>query len=457
MRDRFLPWLFEPVNGSTLGLFRLFFGAFMAYQIFYYWQLDYTFQFMAGPELLFSYAGLSFLQPLSLPVLNAMQAALLIAALLIMVGFLSNWAAAVFTLGFTYFSFIDKTLYNNHLYLFALLAFLLIFLAVDRRYSITARRRKGPAKTIPQWHIRILQFIVVVVYFYGGIAKLNGDWLSGALPGIMLQTRLGDHSALPFLTAIVAYGGVIYDLAIGFILLYRPTRKWGILLVLFFNLFNGFFLFNDIGIFPLFMIASTVLFLDPDAVDRWLGQFFPEKRKTKTRKKKRKPTTANTVAAEPSWQWKHYLIAGSLGLFVLFHLIFPLRHYWMTYNPEWTGIAADFSWRMKMQSRQVDSFEMFIQDGPEATAQPVDYASFVSHNQRVHMVEDPYCIRQLAQHLYQQGLDRGMADPIVTARIMVSMNGRPSQLMLNPQVNLAKAPTDPAQSHLWIERLVSKK
>jgi len=233
MKERINQLLFSPAHASTLSLFRIFFGAAMVYQMLYYIRIDYAFQFMAGPEVLFSYPYLEFIQPLSVEVLRGMQWSLLMAALLMMTGLYSRIASAVFFLGFSYFTLIDKTLFNNHLYLFMLLALLLACVDAERCYSLRNRLRKPKAKPyVESWQIYIFRFMIFIVYFYGGIVKLHPEWLSGNIVEAALKAK-GIEDA-PALVAFITYGGLLYDLLVGFMLLYKPTRIPGLVLVLIF-------------------------------------------------------------------------------------------------------------------------------------------------------------------------------------------------------------------------------
>ena len=65
---------------------------------------------------------------------------------------------------------------------------------------------------------------------------------------------------------VFSYGGLLFDLLIGFMLINRRTRLLALPLLLFFHLLNAF-LFN-IGVFPWLMIASTVVFFAPDFPER---------------------------------------------------------------------------------------------------------------------------------------------------------------------------------------------
>ena len=60
----------------------------------------------------------------------------------------------------------------------------------------------------------------------------------------------------------MAYGGLLIDLLFVFFMLNRRTRVFGFMAVVTFHLINSR-LFG-IGIFPWFMIASTLIFFKPD-------------------------------------------------------------------------------------------------------------------------------------------------------------------------------------------------
>ena len=97
-----------------------------------------------------------------------------------------------------YCFFICKGHYNNHYYLYILLPLLLSMTNADNWLSIKnwLQRRKDPqfkAAEIPNWQLFILQFQLFIVYFYGGLAKLNTDWLNAYPPRIWLHELEGTY------------------------------------------------------------------------------------------------------------------------------------------------------------------------------------------------------------------------------------------------------------------------
>jgi hypothetical protein len=419
----------------------------MIYQMIYYYQIDYTFQFIYGPEVLFPYPGLEFLQPFSLGILKAIHAGLLVSAILITIGFFYRYAMVFFFVGFSYFSFVDKTLYNNHIYLIALIAFVMIFIGADKKYSLRAKFAKKPLSTlVPAWHQYILIFLISIVYFFGGIAKLSPNWLDSNLVSYTIDQAQSSLLTNIFpketLVVLIKYGGLIFDLSIAFILLAKRTRWIGVILVVIFSYTNNSILFDDIGIFPFFMICATILFFNSEKVGNYVDAILGKK-----------STETTNEPMESSAEAPKYkkLTVACLSIFVIFHLLFPLRHHLLTDNPEWTGIASRFSWRMKMQSRNVIQFNMSLVDRATSQKFDLDGTTFVSLNQYTHMLEDPYTFVHLAKYISKKlYLERGLINPIIKAELLVEFNGMSPQYMLKPIIDLTKMSEDPFEPHPWI-------
>lgn len=463
-------FLFKPLDVSIVSLFRIVFGAFMTYQMIYYYKIDYTFQFIYGPEVLFPYNGLEFLKPFSLNVLKGIHAALLISSICITIGFLYRYAMIFFFLGFSYFSFVDKTLYNNHIYLISLIAFVLIFIKADKKYSLTSRLSKTTViKYVPAWNQYILVFLFSVVYFFGGISKLSPNWLDSNLVSNIIEESKGTFfkNLLPddWLLAMVKYGGLLFDLSISFILINKKTRKIGFVLVLIFSILNNSVLFDDIGIFPFFMICATMVFFDSkkvgDFVDSILG-IKPRAKKFRNKEERKAYKVKEEQLSElESDTLKITKLKGAtlilLGVFVVFHLLFPLRHFLLTDNPEWTGIASRFSWRMKSQSRKVTEFKMAVKNENDSEVYMLDGKSYLSTNQYMHLPEDPFTVVRLSKYIGQKlSQERGFTNPEIRAKIMVEFNGMPSQHMISPEVDLTNVDENQfSDTSSWIPELVA--
>lgn len=439
----------------------------MTYQILKYYKIDYTFGAMAGPEVLFPYYYLQFMTPLPLPVLNIIQALLLISAICIALGLFYRYAISFFCIGFTYFSFIDKTLYNNHLYLIALLAFVMIFMEADRKYSVRwFSKEKAADDQLPAWNQYMLMFLISLPYFFGGIAKLHYNWLGTDLTEIIVRSanlnNLQSTFSEAFLINLFTYGGLVYDLSVVFLLLFRKTRFLGVIAVLIFNLTNNSILFGDIGLFPMFMIFSTVLFFDAERVGRFMEDVFGKRKqatapvKSKSGKKNHKKAVQReapeTIAAPPSVTGKsHSLATGLILLFVVAQLVLPFRYMLFNDNPEWYSAGSRFAWRMKMQHKKPTEAKMYIKDRQSGQINDIDYLSFLTTNQQDHLFDDPYQFIHLAKYLSKQVEARtALVDPIITAEIKVEFNGLPAQDMIDSSIDLTRLTENPFADNFWI-------
>lgn len=119
-----------------------------------------------------------------------------IIALCLILGLFYRICAILFFLMITYIFLLEKAIYLNHLYLVCLIAFLMIFVPASRSFSLDVLRKSNHRmRFIPAWSIWLLRFQVGVPYFFGGVAKLNSDWLHGE----PLRAWLAARTDFPFL------------------------------------------------------------------------------------------------------------------------------------------------------------------------------------------------------------------------------------------------------------------
>src|SRR6185436_3235889 len=78
----------------------------------------------------------------------------------------------------------------------------------------------------------------------------------------------------------LSYTGLIFDLGVGFLLLFRRTRLFAMACMMIFHATNHFLIFDDIGWFPLLGITTALIFLEPN----WPERFWRWIKKTNPRK-----------------------------------------------------------------------------------------------------------------------------------------------------------------------------
>ena len=96
-------------------------------------------------------------------------------------------SATIFFFGYL---FLMDGHYLNHLYLACLISFLIIWMPLNRSFSLDSKffpQIKSDAA--PVWCLWLLRFQMGIVYFYGGIAKIESDWLAGKPMAIWLSNR----------------------------------------------------------------------------------------------------------------------------------------------------------------------------------------------------------------------------------------------------------------------------
>lgn len=269
-----MDFLFRPVDIASLVFYRIAFGVLAAADalgIFIYYHL-YSDHFNPD-KFQFGYYGFEWVTVFPEPLMSLFFLLLISAAVCIGFGRFYRVATVVFFLGFTYAFLLEKAHYLNHGYFFCWLSFVMIFLPAHREASgdvladPSLRRER-----IPFWCIALPAFLMGVVYFFGGIAKLNADWLSAVPLGRWIAYKkdlplVGPVLALPITGYFMAYAGAFLDLFVVPLLLWKRTRLLAVLMLLFFHLTNT--VIFQIGIFPWLSLAMTVLYFPPHLPRKW--------------------------------------------------------------------------------------------------------------------------------------------------------------------------------------------
>lgn len=434
--------LFQRIDIASLVFFRIVFGILAFAEILALWLYYHlTLRSFQPDGFRFKYFGFEWVEPLPEPYLSAFFALMLLACLGIILGKWYRISALLFAFGFTYTYLFEKAYYLNHGYLFAWLSFLMVFLPANREWSLDVAR--NPAlrrKTIPFWSLAVLPFLMGVVYFYGGLAKLNPDWLNG----IPLKTWLTMKSDLPVVGPLLAlegtawfmsYGGLILDLSIAFLLLFRHTRLWALGAALFFHLSNTV-IFN-IGVFPWLSLALTLLFFPPDLPRRWVA--FLRRWKPLDRWAARWDQRMQDAPDADSWHdqaaWKP-LVKSGLVLLMAFHLLYPLRHHLFEGPVAWTEEGHRFSWRMMLRWKTGHG-HFSVVDPATGKKETVLPSIYLSKKQERKLFTHPDMILQFAHFLRDQWCDKGVDNVQVYANIKAQLNGRPYQQFIDPEVDLA--------------------
>jgi vitamin K-dependent gamma-carboxylase len=377
-------------------------------------------------------------------------------AVLVTIGLWYRLSSALLFLGFTYIFLLEQARYLNHFYLVVLITFLMIFVPAHRAFSVDALRRPANrANTAPAWALWLIRFQIGIVYFLGDVAKLNADWLRGEPMRTWLAKRT-EHAVLgPFfeeqwMVYLFSYGGLLLDLLIVPLLLWRRTRIFAFVLVVGFHLTNAW-LFT-IGIFPWMAIAATTVFLRPDWPRRIFCGLFAvsqEEKEHKTQKSRRKdPEPDDDAPLRPR------RIAGMApaGLYLALQILVPMRHFLYPGNVSWTEEGHRFAWHMKLRIKSADCL-FLVTDPQNHMTWQIDPRDDMPRWQARKMSARPDMILQYSHHLARLQRQEGHERVEVRARVTASLNGRKAQLLIDPEVELGTTPRT-LRAASWIMPLV---
>lgn len=433
---RRLGWqaLFEPVDIASIVLFRILFGAVMVWEVSRYVSKGWIEDFYIRPDYYFTYFGFDWIRPWAGDGMYLHFAALGLLALFIAVGLWYRVATVLFFLGFTYVFLLDQTRYLNHFYLVSLVSFLMIMVPAHRAFSLDAfRHPEIRADVAPAWSLWILRAQLGLAYFFGGVAKMNSDWMLGGEPMRMWLARRTDFPVIgsfftyePVVWGFV-YGGLLLDLLIVPLLLWPRTRVFAFVLAASFHLMNAR-LFT-IGIFPWFMLGASLLFFPPD----WPRRIVDRLRR-RGRAASRGTSTGSTQRLAVSLP-RQRLILGGLAAYVLVQVALPLRHHLYAGPVSWTEEGHYFAWHMKLRDKR-GRVRFTATDKATGRRWQIDPSSELTRAQRSKMSGHPEMILQYSHHIARSLRARGI-DAEVRAVAKASLNGRRAAELVDPTVDLA--------------------
>jgi vitamin K-dependent gamma-carboxylase len=423
---------FAPVDIASLVFFRIAFGLLVFWTVWEAWSRDLIKHFWIDPPFLFKYYGFSWVHPWPGNGLYIHWFILGVLTLFVTAGFFYRVSAALFCLSYTYFFLLDQGRYVNHTYLICLFGFLLIFVPAHRAFSIDVwLRPRIRSRTTPAWSLWLLRAQMSVVYFFAGIAKISPDWLHGEpMRGGMYRyavSPLLKHILHWRLTPYVAsYSGLLFDLFIVPLLLWRRTRVAAFCVALCFHVLNTTMFHIDV--FPWLAIAGTTIFLSPSWPRRVVSFFFRQPAA-------RVPAAKIQMPPRP----KRILILSFVTIYVAIQVLVPLRHFLYSGGVEWTYMEHRFSWQMMLRNQRSVAF-YYVTDPNSGQIYQIRPQEYLDRGQMVHMGWHPDMIQQFARFLANIGPRTGPKPLEVELRMYVSVNGRRPQLFFDPNVDLVSAP-----------------
>tara|TARA_B100001093_G_scaffold58925_1_gene49758 strand:+ start:3855 stop:5213 length:1359 start_codon:yes stop_codon:yes gene_type:complete len=425
-------YLSKKQESTSLAFFRLSFGLLMTFSIIRFWLKGWIKTMYIDPSFHFTFYGFDWVKPLD-EYTYLLFFICGLSAFFVAIGYKYYLSIITFFLTFTYIELMDKTTYLNHYYFVSILSFLMIFLPANSSYSVDSYLEKKSYKYSPKWCVDSIKILLLIVYFYSGIAKINYDWLIEAQP-LKIWLTTGSYD-LPIIGStlmqqewfhyFMSWGGMFYDLLIPFILLYSRTRIFGFLLVVFFHVFTV--ILFPIGMFPYIMIISSLIFFSSQTHQKILDFILnPLTKQIKNIKElkviniKRKNLALNVVV-----------------IFFIIQFLFPFRYTLYPGELFWNEQGYRFSWRvMLMEKRGYTTFK--IVDKENKNSFYVMNDSFLTEFQERQMSFQPDFILEYAHFLGDHYKKSGLNEIEVYADSYVALNGRMSKRFVDPNVDLLK-------------------
>ncbi|MFK7968994.1 MAG: HTTM domain-containing protein [Bacteroidia bacterium] len=425
----------KPVSSAPLVSFRIIFGAVMVFSAARFMVSGWIEDHFVDIQFTFKYTGFEWVELLPPVWMYAIHVVMLLAAIGITIGLWYRVSAIVFFLSFTYVELIDLTWYLNHYYFVSLVSFLLIFVPANTRLSVDAWRNPAIRRMlIPRWTVWIFKFQIAVVYISAGLAKIRYDWLINALP---LKIWVPANSGLPIIGKLMAWKyspwlfswfGMLYDSFIVFFLSWKKTRMLAYLSVIVFHGLTGWMF--QIGVFPLVMVGATWIYF---------SEHFHEKLISFCERK----LSFSVISDEQltiDVPKKRFIIHRSssilLYIFIAFQLLFPWRYLLYDGNLFWTERGYRFGWRVMLMEK-AGTATFYVKDQESGREGIVDNREFLHPHQEKQMAMQPDMILQFSHFLADHYNKEGVANPAVRAEVYVTLNGRPSRLLIDPNVHLS--------------------
>jgi hypothetical protein len=421
--------LFRPIDAAILVYFRIGAGILMAQELINQLLIGKFDQYVV-PKFNFSYMFFEWLKPWPEEGMALHYALTIFSGFAVAFNYHYKIFSKILFLGLMSLFLFDQTEYINHTYLYCLISFWMMFLPLDR-----------PGTTRPAWMLYLILFHISLAYFFGGIAKLNHDWLSGTPMNIYLAERksypLGFLYAQSWAPYAFSYGGLVFDLLIVPFMLLRVTRLPSFIASVIFHLSN--IEMFGLATFPWFSMFVTSMFFNPS----W-------------------PRKIPVLRAWMPWGLErapvirpNKKLANLLAGYMVIHMALPFRHLLYPGMTNWTEEGHMFAWRMMLRNKK-GSLLYFVQNkatGQMVLADPLDH---ITPRQYDDIIGKPDLILQFAHYLRDHYKKQWKNDVLVYASSRVSLNGRPHKEMIAPGTDLAREKRS-LMPYKWIQPLEYKK
>lgn len=423
--------MLRPVSAAWLAAYRLMFGLALSISMLRFLHYGWVDELLLSPRYRFHYWGFAWVRPLPAEQMHLLFWALAALGVAMAAGLAYRVSSLLFAVGLSYVQLIDVSTYLNHYYLAALLAWLLALSPAGRCYSVDAwlaakMGHESRESSVAFAWLAVFRVQIAIVYLGAAVAKAQSDWLLHGQPlGIWLGARtdipvLGAMFTWPYAPLLLSWCGFLFDATIVAWLSCKRTRPYAYLVVVIFHVLTRALF--DIGMFPIIMSISALMFFEPDwplRAKAWLL---------------RQAFVAKPQA--PSLPASHLQRLGlTLGaIYCTLQCLLPLRTFAYGGNVLWHEQGMRYSWRVMVRAKG-GATTFFVKSRATGKVWQVSPSKYLAAHQENEMAGQPDLILQLA-HAIGDDFARRAGPVEVRAESMVSLNARPGALLIDPQVDL---------------------
>ncbi|XP_069128480.1 vitamin K-dependent gamma-carboxylase-like [Argopecten irradians] len=402
-----------------------------------------------------------FIKPLSVAWMYLLYFIMLLATISIMFGFLYRWSLMIFTGVYWYIILLDGTVWNNHSYLFGLLAFLLLLTDGNRYMSIDGLIwPEIRNQAVPLWNYTVMRFQVFIVYFFAGIKKLDPEWMYGWSQMHVSGSWVFDIFR-PFLTDdqidlyVVHWIGCVLDMTLGYVLFFDKTRVFGLIFGFTFHAMNS--QIYSIGMFPFIGMATMTVFCYPNWPRKFFRKILPWRQPSTFRSSRHclyskgdtKPESRSKQMQEeqnvppkdcPTKPGRYHILSTFFVIVYIAEQVFlPFSFGVFKGLDNDIGGVYGYSWNMMIYSPD-PYIKIYIKDLD--TGEKTDISKLVSHkSERNRWSYNPYMLLQYTQCLARKvDVDGTLAGSFaITYDIWIKVNRRFRRRLYDPDKDMLTA------------------
>ncbi|KAK3891196.1 hypothetical protein Pcinc_004911 [Petrolisthes cinctipes] len=426
--DSLAVLLHQPCDPASLAVTRIVFGLLMMLDIpqergmskaDIKWDTENTCQFPL-------FHGLT---PLPINYMIMLYALMIFCAASIALGWKWRTSCGIFVICYWYNFLLDTSSWNNHSYLYGLLATILLFSDPHRCWSLDVGLSNKSASHVPLWTYILLRVQIFFLYFLAGIKKLNPDWVGG-----YSMRHISSHWLFaPFRLVVgrewvsnylVHIGGLLLDLTIGPLLLHPTSRPYAFIPVTAFHLLNSQIF--SIGMFPWVCLATLPVFCNFDWPRSLLNSVTSTNAPPLTLARNPGCIYSGEKKVTRRQRGRTMLVMG----YILLQIVLPFSHSITKGYNTWTNGLYGYSWDMMVHSLNTLHIKVTVTE---------------SNGNKLYI--DPN------QRLAAQGTNISA----VHFDVWKSLNGRFHQRVFDPTVNILTAPWSPWTKPAWVLPVVTER